>query len=700
MSKTRQISQIDLFKRKKENGPDMWDSGKLVGRPFRISYDSIEVWMPDAWKQRAGGVPQGSFLLAYYDSAENESDFEAILLRVKEPISIPQEQDITTGIIECYQENIQTSDSKDSQIDFYTRYHSSFSGLKCAILGCFYKDRNGQISFGADIDNFYSARNYSIIKPSSEILAFIVNHKGTAAGNCENVIKIGSVRYSSSQRFRSDEIAVPFYIQAKDFAGKRTALFGMTRTGKSNTIKKLIQVIVSMSDTAILKLDEEGKTAEDGTPKYPIGQIIFDINGEYANANHQDSGTAISEMFKDQVVRYSTIQKDGFKMLKVNFYSEVEEGFNLIKAHLGIADKKANWLDDFLNIDLAKPADEQDYSEVTRYNRRLAVYYCCLHRAGFPAPKGFTVQFRASKEVCEAVDPKIKAEANKSITLNLDDAANWWEKLWNIYGKNDVFKCNSEENSEDSQKEWADSDLKALLVMLTRKSAPGAATANRWGFNILKNVRNQHTEIEQVPFDQDILKQLRNGKIVIVDLSLGDPYLQKMFSERITKKIFNDSLERFITTKPNNYIQFYFEEAHNLFPKKDDKDLSQIYNRLAKEGAKLNLGLTYATQEVSSISNNILKATQNWFISHLNNQDEIRELTKYYDFGDFAASLIRFSPDADKGFARVKTYSNAFVVPIQIDLFMPVVNKETQAEEISKNPTSGKFYELLNQVWP
>jgi DNA helicase HerA-like ATPase len=103
----------------------------------------------------------------------------------------------------------------------------------------------------------------------------------------------------------------------------------------------------------------------------------------------------------------------------------------------------------------------------------------------------------------------------------------------------------------------------------------------------------------QTAFDEDILQQLRMGRIVIVDLSLGDESVQRMYTQRITRKIFQDSMRRFTQTEPNNFIQFTFEEAHNLFPKKEDKDLSQIYNRLAKEGAKLNLGLVYATQEVT-----------------------------------------------------------------------------------------------------
>lgn len=663
-SQIKALASVDIFSLGRSE--DLF-----IGRPYSMAYDKTNILISDYWKNRVGGIPQGTFLLAFYDN--EESIEEALLLRALGPAKLPTDNDVISSMIEYYKDNLKTS-GKESQLDQFTRYEFSFSGLECRILGTFYRTKdakgNPKTEFGADVENFYSAHNYKVFKATSDVLMYIANQRDSdvPAGN-ENEFELGKVRYSSSRRFqdsKNENVAV--YINPKDLLGKRTALFGMTRTGKSNTVKKVIEATVQISEKAPHKLADKFPNIQErlepftkeGAPKFPVGQIIFDINGEYANPNMQDEGTAIYELFEEQVTRYSVLEKDGFEVMKVNFYTQIEAGFELICSFLN--ETTGDYIRSFTAVDLNAPEDPEDRSAITRYDRKKAAYLCCLYAAGFEMPTGFRVRFQGNADLNRLVTADGSIDPARGITL--ENAVTWWTAIWDNYD-NDYFARYQREHGH----EWADEDLKSILIFLTRKRSAGGA-ANVSGYRKLRGIKNLHTPASDQSFEEEIIKKLRAGRIVIVDLSQGDPVVQNLYSERICRRVFSDSMARFIENESNNFIQFYFEEAHNLFPKKDDKDLSQIYNRIAKEGAKLNLGMIYATQEVSSISSNILKNTQNWFIAHLNNDDEIKELRKYYDFSDFADSLIRFSAKNDKGFVRMKTYSNPFVVPVQIDRFL------------------------------
>lgn len=621
------------------------NSKDFLGKPFYLDYDVARILVSDKQRHDVDGLQKGSFLLAFYDN--DLSKKEVILLRTISPVALPQEKDIFTSTIEYYKDNFE-DESISEKMDSLTRYDFSFSGVECNVLGTFYEDESGKVVFGSDIGNYYSATNYTVYKPRGETLELIVNF-GLFDENESNkdFMKIGSVKYSSTSSFQSIKSNV--LVPASDLIGRRTALFGKTRTGKSNTIKKIIQMVDGVSDK-----------------EHPIGQIVFDINGEYANTNQQDEGTSIFDILDGNVERYSVYEKEGFKTLKTNFYENIIEGFKIIKSHL--EGENGDYLKSFLSIDLSEPKKEdfendgEYHSAKIRYDRLKVAYLCCLYKAGFKLHNSekkynFEGNKHLNNEINNNIDPK------KGITIS--QAIVWFENVWEHYFEDDYFK----EYQKKRGKKWADENLESVLIMLTRKRQPRKSSQRRdvSGFIKLRPINKFHTT-ERNNYKTDILESLRNGKIVLIDLSQGDEEIQQLYSEELCKYIFNDSISNFINNSENNYIQFYFEEAHNLFPKKDAKDLTQVYNRIAKEGAKLHLGLIYATQEVSSISSNILKNTENWFISHLNNTEELREIKKFDDFEDVADSLKRFSPK-DKGFVRMKLISGPYVIPVQIDKF-------------------------------
>lgn len=447
----------------------------------------------------------------------------------------------------------------------------------------------------------------------------------------------------------------------------------MTRTGKSNTTKTLVSAVA-------LSAFESG---------LPIGQIILDINGEYSNANNQDEGSSIADVFGDNTVRYRVNPPGaGFRDVRVNFYESLDMGLQFIANNLKEeAGSMSEDLKTLVSLSLEKP-DPGDFQATTRWRRKVAIYQCILKNAGFEHDPSMKIQFDVSKDVLSFlydhhapisdaspgatnVDDRAKASAaffnlqsaGKGYAVDADTAVAFWQSIREIEkncGGPDTFQGIRKKNDK-----WLSSEEYGLLSVLVGKSSKNDALI-RAGGSIRNAAREFHSPKGSANVADDIYALLKSGRIVIVDLSVGPPRIRETMAERIARRIFDRSSEIFTSGKNPPRIVLYVEEAHNLIGK--DADLNTTWPRIAKEGAKYGIAMVYATQEPSSIHANILSNTENFFVTHLNNDNEIRTLARYYDFGDFAESLKRCQ---DVGFARIKTLSANFTTPTQILLFRP-----------------------------
>jgi len=657
---------------------------QYIGEVYSINYESALVQIHDYYRQKVGGIPNSCFLIATRINPNNDIDYKkedssVILLRVIDSATLPN--DIKKLEIRVQSAERSTGEEyhwdEEAIMDEHTNQLLSYAGIKCKIVGTFYLEKENEkasddklvLKFGSDISNYYPNKGLKVYKPNNKALEKVVNYQEVNQDDPYSIhrVHIGHMRYASTNRLDQGISNVKVSITPSDFRGQKTALFGMTRTGKSNTTKILIK--------SIFELRFKNKKP------LRIGQLVFDPNGEYANENTQDGGkdnpTAIKNVWKlhqngnaEDVVTYGLQphpNDPNRKLTKINFFDKntIQQGKELINNVL-IGDS-SKYIRNFINIEFIRP-DQNDRSAMTRYGRRVLAYYSLLAKAGFDTGNNRTfLKFNGTnlfnKKIIDSLKKddkyKIAGEYFEKDNPSWDELIKAFEKLIEYMDdKNSDYK-KFEENyikTSSTGDNWADDDFKTILTMF--KYANGSRQ--------VAEAKVFHEAIIQVDYAQEIYNDLCKGKLVIIDQSLGDEIINKSSAEKIMRTIFKSHSKKFSLGKEPESITIFIEEAHNLLPKGSDDDTSNVWARVAKEGAKYFLGMVYSTQEPSSIQRNILKNTYNWFVAHLNNSDEVREVAKYYDFEDFKSSILKAQ---DKGFLRVKTLSNPFVIPVQIDKF-------------------------------
>jgi len=714
---------------------------QYVGELYSINYESSKVQIHDSDRQKVGGIPSLSFLIATrLEPSTQDVDFKTedasiILLRVMDATQLPNSSEAERIRVETAQrvsgDTEKHWDSKDA-MDAKTKVYLGYAAVECRIIGTFFLDENPRnveapliLKFGCDISNYYPNRGLKVYKPNAEALEKIVNYIDPLIlddyrSKYKNTVrvKLGHIRYASTNRKYQNIDDVKVEIFPSDLLAQKSAVFGMTRTGKSNTVKIIAKSVYQL---------RQPQRTEDAPLR--IGQIILDPNGEYANENEQDKDgkgnpnalkniwrqndalkakadklkeqylasnnpdekktiwKEIKEVVETEVVTYGILPhpKDPFRrLMKINFYEEENLQIGKEIIDFKIADQSAQYFKNFRQIIFEKPKEEdfeteQEYrGQLRRYERRVLVYKALLNKAGFTPPERnvpiggyFNADLRnAMINYAEKKFTKKQGLINAAGQTLSQNSVSWdslapaFEGLfhflstsdYNTFNQNYINSRDADGENDGSGEGWAEADLETLLEMFNYSK----------GTNLIGGVNIQHTTTTSADYAQEIYDDLVAGKLVIVDQSSGEPGVNQSAADRIMWKIFKNNQDLFRSGKPITPILMYVEEAHNILPSGSDLDLKNVWVQTAKEGAKYNIGMVYSTQEVSSIQRNVLKNTANWFIGHLNNTDETRELCKYYDFADFENSIRRTQ---DKGFLRVKTLSNYFVIPVQVKLF-------------------------------
>lgn len=667
---------------------DLLEDDCLVGDLIRMDFGEAHVLVHDALRQQVGGVPQGCLLLAGRSQGALEDGTEPaqempslLLLRVLGSSALPNDIEMQQARFLAGQRASDSPDNWDENrnTDQFTLNQMRFAGLRCSILGTFrmVKDRESgkwRLAFGSDIDNFYAGQGMKVYKPVGDALKRIVNFSTDEASEFARV-RIGEVKYAAALDDGRPE-SVPVLMSTRDVVAQRTALFGMTRTGKSNTVKTLARAVYA------LRLAGDGKER--------VAQLIIDPNGEYANDNPQDDGCLRNVRFLrgaelSDVVTYGLTPHPNDperRITRMNFFGpelpqqppsnvrelaqtlrSLEMGKQLIDDR--IATETAGYIASFRNTELSAPPGIVDYSEYKRYRRAVFVYQCILADAGFKLPRPNVSTGTASGKLFNAqVIEGAGGLVHESGRVTWDAAIDFCKRLGEWLASGDGKSFNERYRRDHDGRNWSDDRLSGLLGIFE----------NTRGVRAIRECREWHDPQRNADYTDEIVADLGEGKLVILDQALGDPVMNEQSAERIMRAIFTRQQQRFtnpVKGEDGSYLRpdpviVYVEEAHTVLPRGSEEDTRNIWARTAKEGAKFNIGLVYSTQEPSSVQRNILRNTENWFLSHLNNTGETRELDQYNDFADFTSSVRRVK---EVGFLKVRTMSSPYTLPVQIDRF-------------------------------
>jgi DNA helicase HerA-like ATPase len=129
---------------------------------------------------------------------------------------------------------------------------------------------------------------------------------------------------------------------------------------------------------------------------------------------------------------------------------------------------------------------------------------------------------------------------------------------------------------------------------------------------------------------ENIFEYLKQGKTVVVDLSLKDSYDANVVSSILVRSLFENNKKYYTEQNDKNVINTVIcvEEAQNVISEEFVRTNANPFVRMAKEGRKFKLGMIAITQRPSAIAEEIRSQAENFFTFYMGNSDDIKSLVR------------------------------------------------------------------------
>jgi len=630
------VLQTFLEREKANEQAKKYDDMRFVGYVLDIGFDTVTIITSDPFKIAVGGVPRNSLLImvpANYDTLPPHFT----LLRVLEAAPTPLSKEVQQTYFELQKKSM-------PELDIFTQSELQWGALKTGVLGMFYPhpEKTDAVEFSGDLNNFVSAHKYRVYASDDALLKLITN---SMVPN-ESRFPIGDLRLTECRLPlpNKPQSKVEVFVSTKDFMGARTAMFGKTRLGKSNIVKLIAQSLIET--TAQTK---------------NVGQIIFDINGEYANDNPQDDSRSLKSGYPDRCVVYALTPKPATpsKPLKLNFYEHPERSRRVLADLLESEGRTSIYIKAFIGAEIPslEVLSSLPQNEKKRAERRILMYWAVLKKGGYDVDEA-----TLSRKL--RLDPGYNASLRSTVYAgNTPPTINSLNVLVSEFERIADFIRNRPDNDpilqSSSGRPLFERDERAILEFLKPSIGAGPAMIQRFRIYHDRNAGD---------FAREIINLVDKGQTAILDLGNANPEVMEYFSYELSSAIFNHQVEKFTNNAlSSHFVQLYFEEAHNLFPAKDEG--MDIYRRIAKEGAKYHIGMVYSTQSVTTVNKDLLAQTENFFIAHLSSQDEVNALAKVNVAYESLKNDILQAKTV--GYIRMLTRSHRFVISVQAKKFTP-----------------------------